>query len=1032
MAAVDPKALSRLEALPGSLGKVSLCAAVTLSIATYVSVHRWLAKRAAAAAVLDGDEVDGPRIKYGARSGSASRKDVTGAAAAGTAGGSGVSTAGDGVNASTVPGKGCSDAAGTLASSSPPPRPQLPPRNYFTVRASLHVKRHNAKLMEWYDAQLGIQLPFSPAFFELKKEERQAPLILLTFRTVREAAHRMAVTVEELYKPQPANTYSAASISRIADCAKIIGQTTTRIGSKDYPTAEYCYVDEHQAMNYVFSIFATHERLAVTVQYVAPVRVRSVLPTVVYDLVRLLTFAAPSPSPSYLLVSEPRLGLGFHLPLDFLVYEGLAESDGVEDRLFTSNATAGGAAVVAHGAAGATSGMGGYANYAAAAAASTSPPLPSLMLGASPGLPPAYPRGASGAAEAAAPYTPQGRLSTFSAYPHGRDDDAAWMVPYATAMSCGGRRVGLITSYEPADMLPHPAASGSGVFSGAGGGDAGRAAPGGAGGGGVPHAWRPYLEQRISKAVRQLGIVLSSSSSGGGGTGASDVHVAFASPSTGPPPPRQALLVEPYPLSIALGGNFCPVDDLREEDSDAVAHVTAFSLCREVRVDVNSSYLTLVPDALDGTNAAAAAAAAARSRSGSTAGASVPGDASAGTVKAYWSAFYVPVGTACVSFHFIASAQRHTSTEFVSFCAAVMNGVTLGNHHGQGISVLYCNTRHDALPFRLSLPPTGLATAEEPMLADPLCVVQATYGVEKVAVTVRVFPLFTSTTSTEGGGGVAAASAGADGRPPTPSQALPPPPVGERRGTRQRSAFRQLQYMVRYYLAQFPGGVQVLSHERTTMNAMPALRVAFRPLWYAGDGGSGGGDGGVSSSAVPPAAFAVSNGWDETGTGMGGGGGGSSQVTSDWLGAREALLEEEVGQLNPFAQYFPPPPPPASYLWGPQQPSASPPAAPPTAGRTSAPVTAAALRKVGAGFPGSAGAADGAGAEDGAPFYAARGDGSQRSQAELNDPLRVAVAVCCEGNAFLFQASASEYTMGVAAQAVQTLATYLAPIPRGS
>ncbi|TPP54882.1 hypothetical protein CGC21_24445 [Leishmania donovani] len=893
--AVNPKALSRLDALPGSLGKVSLCAAVMLGITTYANVRKWLAQRAAASAAAE----DKAAIsKWGQRKG-APRE-----AASGSAGGVA--------------------ATGTRT---PPERPQLPPRNYFTARASMHVKRHNAKLMEWYDAQLGIQLPFSPVF-ELKQEERQAPLILLTFRTVREPTHRMAVTIEELYEPQTAAAYREASLGRIADCAKIVGQSTARIGSKDHPAAEYCYVDDHRVMNCVFSIFVVHERLAVTVQYVAPTRVRSVMPTAVYDIVRFLAFATPSPSPSYLLVSEPRLGLGYHLPLDFLVHEGLAESDGVEDRLFTSSMTAGGGGLL--------STFSGGIN-----------------------APQPYTRGTAGADGAA--YPPYCRPSYYYVgHGGGGCDEGAWMVPYATAMSRGGRRMGLIASYEPAGV-----STATGTLDGGG-------AAGATGGSGVPYAWQTYLEQQVCKAVRQLGLVLGSSDDNRA------PHVVFQAPNAAHPPSRQTLLVEPYPLSIALKGNFSAGDDTREEDSDAVALVTAFSLFREVRVDVNSAYLTL----------------------------------------AYWSAFYVPVGTACVSFHFIASALRHTSTEFVSFCATVMNSVSLGNHYGQSVSVLYCNIRHDVLPFRLSLPPTGMATVEEPMLADPLCVVQATYGVEKVGVTVRVFPLFTSTTSpvedgSSGGGGTgfAAATATTDGRPPTPSKALPPRPIAERRGTRQRSIFRQLQHMIRYYLAQFPGGVHIVSQERTTMNAMPAVRVCFKPLWYAGDIGDGGAQriGGGSGSAVPPAPSVTS--WDE-GCGVGGGGG-SSQVTSDWVGARDALLEEEIGQLNPFAQYFPPPPPPASYLWGQQQQPQPTPASSGTTGKASTPVTAA-------------------GDQESQPFYGPRGDESQRSQEELDDPLRVAIVVCCEGNAFLFQASASEYTLGMSVQAVQTLAMYLAPIPRGN
>ncbi|KAG5511153.1 hypothetical protein JKF63_07095 [Porcisia hertigi] len=979
---VKSKALSRLDALPGSLGKVSLCAAVMFSIATYVSVRRWIAQRTSS--FPEEDEIMGSKWRWqrGASRKAASRSRARGADASSTGGfsttgGNATSSCGSGRNDNeVVVGGGVAAAAATGGSASTSQRPQMPPRNYFTVRASLHVKRHSSKLMEWYDAQLGIQLPFSPLFFELVQEERQAPLILLTFRTVREPTHRMAVTIEELYEPQTAVTYSEASLSRIVDCANVLSRTSTRIGSKDYPTAEYCYIDEHQSMNCVLSTFAAYERLAVTVQYVAPTRVRNVIPTAFYDMVRNLVFAPPSPSPSYLLVSEPRLGLGYHLPLDFLVHEGLAESDGVEDRLFTSTMTTGGGP------------------------ASTSPS----------GFD-AHQQHTEGVVGVRGCVYPPYYLPSYAGYDGGGgDEDGVWMTPYATAMGRGRRRMGLISSYEPACIATDMSRLGSG----------GADTAASTGSSGVAYAWRPYLEQQVCKAVRQLGLVLGSS-----GDNCSP-HIVFQAPDAAHPPSRRTVLVEPYPLSILVNGNFSAIDDIREEDGDAVAHVTAFSLFREVRVDVNSTYLTLVPGALD-------TAGAPRSQASMAAA-----DSPAGTVKAYWSAFYVPVGTACVSFHFIASALRHSSTEFVSFCAAVMNSVSLGNHHGQSVSVLYCNTRHDVLPFHLSLPPTGMATVEEPMLADPLCVVQATYGVEKVAVTVRVFPLFTSTMSSakgssgSGGGSAAAAAATTmDGRPVTPSKALPLRPIAERLGTRQRSIFRQLQYMIRYYLSQFPGRVEVVSHERTLMNAMPAILVCFKPLWCVGANEEGdpqhtaGGGGG--GGAAPPASSLTN--WEEMG-----GGCGSSQVTSDWFGTRDAFFEEEIGQLNPFAQYFPPPPPPDSYLFGQQQqPHPTSPSSV-TTGKGSTGVTAASLQKASAAGAEVRGDVAEASVRDDheSHFYGPRGDESQRSQDELDAPLRVAIAVYCESNAFLFQASASEYTLGISVQAVRTLATYLEPIPRSN
>ncbi|KPA83604.1 hypothetical protein ABB37_01882 [Leptomonas pyrrhocoris] len=985
--ALAPPSPGRLEALPGSLGKVTICAVFTLGIAAFISVRRWLAARSAENKAGHGSSGSTTASKYGFRS--KSKVSSSGGGGAGS-------------SSTALAGKDDDGASGGAAPSSPQ-RPQLPPRNYFTIRAALHVKRHNAKMMEWFDEQLGVQLPFSQQLFELRQEERQAPLILLSFRTLREPTHRMAVTIEELYSAQTATTYCEASLSRIADCAKVLGTSSTRIGSKEYPVAEYCYVDDTQTTVFAFSIFVVHERLAVTLQYVAPSRVHNVMPTAFYDIARFMVFTAPSPSPSYLLISEPRLGLGFHLPLDFLVHEGLAESDCVEDRLFTSigGASEGGPPVL-HG------------------RSNSREPQPQ------------QPRGDGGLATVTAyssrPYgggnSGSGGGGGFYA---GYGEGGEGIIPYVTAMSRGGRRMGLITSYEPSIGI-NTSSSNSNLMDAAAGGPPGWGSTSRSAGG-VPYAWRPYLEQQVSKAVRQLGLVMGPSV---GGYGAGP-RVLFQ-----PPDPSDlsayasaahTLLIEPYPLSIALNGNFSAGDDSRDEEGGCTAHVTAFSLFREVRVDVNSSYVTLVPDTLD--------AASARTTTASADAAYHRRDGSPVTVAAFWSAFYVPVGTACVSFHFIASALRHTSTEFVSFCATVMNSISLGNHYGQTVSLMYCNTRHDVLPFRLSLPPTGMATAEEPMLADPLCVVQATYGVEKVAVTVRVFPLFAANAAGRGvsaaggsvqGGTTTTTTTTTAGSPDTLSTSLskpPPPPLlrpAERRGTRQRSAMRQLQYMLRYYLAQFPGGVHLISYTKTTVNSMPAMLLCFRPMRTVNGeerGGSAaatestngnGGGGGVPSSG---SAGALNNNWDD----FSGGAGASSQGASSWVDMRESMLEEEVGQLNPFAHYFAPPPPPVSYLRGSQQGNN-----PSSSSAPTQPVTAAAMKKA---------AGDSHHNIDGDFVYTGGGGGdSQRSQEELDDPLRVALAVCCEGNAFLFQTSASEYTLGTAQEAVQAAATYLALIPR--
>lgn len=210
------------------------------------------------------------------------------------------------------------------------------PKSYYAVRAERHVSQYSASIVEWRDDVMGVRIPFSPILFAVETEGRQAPLVLIALRYLRQPEHRVTVIIEACASAVTAEEYRDSSLSRVRDCVKLLACNTTRIGVTSHPCAEYCYVDGDNRLRYALSIFLVHERLAVTAQYVADTRVKGVLPTAFNELVRSIQFSPPRPSASYLLCAEPRLGLGFRLPLDFAMVCQLHDALAVPDEFSTA------------------------------------------------------------------------------------------------------------------------------------------------------------------------------------------------------------------------------------------------------------------------------------------------------------------------------------------------------------------------------------------------------------------------------------------------------------------------------------------------------------------------------------------------------------------------------------------------------------------------------------------------------------------------------------------------------------------------
>lgn len=838
-------------------------------------------------------------------------------------------------------------------------------RGYYSIRAEHHVRRHNANLVEWCDPGLGVAIPFSPILFAVTREERQAPMVLLTLKYLRQPSHQISIAFEELYEPQPPDAYREASLTKILECSRILSSAPIRIASENHPSAEYCYVDAYDQINYVMAVFVTHDRLALTVQYSANTRVRNLLPTAFYELIRAVRFSLPRPTPSYLLVSEPRLGLGFRLGLDFTVYEGLA--DGAEGWNEYSGLVGSGSN--AYG----SNHNGNNASY---------PPRGSSV---------SMPRVSTGGGGSMASIVESPRDLSFNASVSGGggggSGGGAFSSPFATAVGRGTRRMGLIACYEPAASpalsLPyltgnhtnHTTANSTGNSSSSNN-IAGRGASA------SNPLWHQFLSQQMQLAVQRLGIRLdgpfqllyreanNTNSNSGGGKGSGK--------QTEEPPLPGQVVMRPYQLSLSRRGNFTSNDDDDDYyydeadggDGDARRTVTVTGSCclQEVRLEASSRCHQLIRDSLDQM------ALVDNSHYNTNSNNASP---------AYLGIFYVPVRDECISVTFVASALRHSFEEFVSWCSATMQSATLGNHVGQGTSILYCNLRHEVLPFTVALVP-GRQVVEEPQLGDPLAIV-STYGAERTTALVRAFPLrqlipsSASGTGTParvprggGGGGLAPPPPAAVVPPPLPSAArpspgasmlplahlncntsshpqqqgaraftpspspLPPPPQRERH--RYRAQLRVLEHMLRGYLSELPERVSVRRWERCSVRGRPAMRFCFEQQQQqqqqtagmltdlnttgTSDGGgnnannttSGGtttmdGNNTLTNATLnnsSSASLGAGVGIDELDT--------MSVGTADWITTRTMTLEEEVGSINPFSRYYPPPPPALGYL----------------------------------------------------------------------------------------------------------------------
>lgn len=207
--------------------------------------------------------------------------------------------------------------------------PSRPNQTLFFLQAKEHVTRTSNVLSEWHDHQIGVRMQFSPSSLMLVHEERHAPVILLRFTCTKEPEKIVTCVIEECEDDFNAEDYRAASLEKIKDLVKVHNVTNVRVGTNVFPLLEYSYLSESNAVVFVASIFITHATIGITAQYVSCSPIPKTLPSGFHELVRTMSFFPKKPSSSYLFCAEPRLGLGFRVPLDFRLQS--TTPDGVDE-----------------------------------------------------------------------------------------------------------------------------------------------------------------------------------------------------------------------------------------------------------------------------------------------------------------------------------------------------------------------------------------------------------------------------------------------------------------------------------------------------------------------------------------------------------------------------------------------------------------------------------------------------------------------------------------------------------------------------
>ncbi|EKF38587.1 hypothetical protein MOQ_001203 [Trypanosoma cruzi marinkellei] len=560
------------------------------------------------------------------------------------------------------------------------------PKSYYALRAERHVSQYNANLLEWKDDVVGVRMLFSPILFAVETEERQAPLLLVALRYLRQPEHRVAVIIESCVTAATAEEYRDGSLARIRDCVKLLSCGITRIGVTSHPSAEYCYMDVGNNLRYALSVFLTHGNLAVTAQYVADTRVKGVLPTAFNELVRSIQLQPPRPTPSYLLCAEPRLGLGFRLPLDFAMDDQLREVLVVsDDSLVKSVGVEGG-----HG----------NSNVSNAGHHGVSKLLPAELMSSTRSL-----RNSIGSVEE----------KTSSGIECG--------TPFAAVAGCGSRRMVVLACYEPLAR--------------------GRV------------SWQLLFERLLRTTLARFSAVQGGEGGGGlrddgeeQGRGTAPINVVWCAGEqelSRKNDKFNTFIVRPQQLVVPINGDGAMDDGA----SDTLLLDGSFCV-QEITLDSKGASFPMLRELLQLQSEEEEEEKKKEDKKDVGGGPRWDEKKKKKMVveptvfSAYLSVFCLRIRDECVSISFLSSATRHNLGEFITFCRRTLDTVSVGNHFGQSTSIIYCNTRHEVMPFSILLEPasaggTTSVLVEEPIIGDPLALIHVS-GLERVKVLLRVFP----------------------------------------------------------------------------------------------------------------------------------------------------------------------------------------------------------------------------------------------------------------------------------------------------
>lgn len=634
-------------------------------------------------------------------------------------------------------------------------------RSYYYAFAERHVKRHNATTMEWRDDVLGVRMLFSPILFAVETEERQAPLLLVGLRYLRQPEHRVAITFEYCETEETAENYRELSLERVCDCAKLLSGTgNIRIGSAQLPSAEYCYLDRGNKLRFALSVFLTSKRLAVTAQYIADTRVKSVLPTAFNELVRSIQFSEPRSSPSYLLCAEPRLGLGFRLPLDFVMDEHLRELLTIAEETTVTSATpraSGGEGPngsASHSALRRIDKEGRNSSNGPRAAGNAAPSTPDVLWGFS--VPHQLPDLC--AVEHA---TGGGRYGFLgNGETNGNSDSVS--VQFATISSLGPRRIVVVACYEP---LP------AGNFS-----------------------WQTFFEHHLRAVVRRFSVHHSTDGSNAYSVSVVRSNDELQCAKSGK---QRNFVVQLQQIMVPTNG-----DSAGEDDPNPTLQLEGALCVQEVLIDPNNVCAAHLrhPQGRRSDGDAVSPTDLMHMHTDKD------GPSGEAFISAYLSVFCLRIRSECVSMCFLFPTACHTLEEVVTFCRRTIDTMSLGNHYGQSTSLIYCNKRHEVLPFSILLNPacaaaTATVVVREPIMGEPLAAF-CVGGMDGLTVHLRVFPI---------------------------------PFVAHTSQVARRRATSRLEKLVRDYLLRLPGRVCVHHWETTMLGASAALEVHYEQLCDSDD-----------------------------------------------------------------------------------------------------------------------------------------------------------------------------------------------------